>query len=312
MIPFLRAMNHLLIGLGGTGIRVIRSFRKSMYLAYRDQSPDGLVLDYMLVDSDPSSFRDGPSNWRTVDENNGGAPTLISAPAEARPTALPAPSRPAVPPTSEKASPAPERAQTPAAQEPAAHIDSHTAVAAPLVPPSSEKASSAPPEPAQPPVAQEPAAQSSRQTAVPPASEKESPVPAPVFGDPGNSGKPRVVATPVAPNNPGPRPAQRPQHVAHTAPHGNMPTPTGNTTSQLNQQELARQKSVASMPDDSISRFFRSLFRWLAIQPIRVKGESEARYWLRNKQAQLGYFPSRAENREVAARRFKSGVIRDG
>jgi hypothetical protein len=92
-------------------------------------------------------------------------------------------------------------------------------------------------------------------------SAKEPPVPAPVFGDPGNSGKPREIVMPVAPKNPGPRPPQRSQHVAHTAPHGNMPTPTGNTTSQLNQQELARQKSVASMPDNIISGFFRSLFR---------------------------------------------------
>ena len=129
------------------------------------------------------------------------------------------------------------------------------------VPLASADLSPALPEPAQPPVAHEPAAQSSPQTAVPPASAKESPVPAPDFGDPGNIGKPREIATPVAPKNPGPRPAQGSQHVAHTAPHGNMPTTTGNTTSQLNQQELARQKSVASMPDNIISGFFRSLFR---------------------------------------------------
>jgi hypothetical protein len=62
-------MNHLLIGLGGTGIRVIRSFRKSMYLAYRDHSPDGLVLDYMLVDSDASSFRDSDPSWMVLGQS---------------------------------------------------------------------------------------------------------------------------------------------------------------------------------------------------------------------------------------------------
>jgi hypothetical protein len=192
------------------------------------------------------SCGDRPSNCRTVDENNGGAPASNNAPAEARPVAIPVSSPSTVPSTSEKASPVPERAQPPAAQEPATQNGSQAAVAAPLVPPSGEKASPAAPAPvALPPVAQEPAAQISPQPPVLEVSAKEPPVPAPVFGDPGNSGKLRVIATPVAPNNPGPRPAQHSQHVAHTAPHGNMPTPTGNTTSQLNQQELARQKSVS-------------------------------------------------------------------
>jgi WD40 repeat protein len=71
----------------------------------------------------------------------------------------------------------------------------------------------------------------------------------------------RAVATPIAPENPWPPPAQHSQHVTRMAPHGDMTTQTGNTTDQLNQQELARQKSVASTPDNIISGFFRSLFR---------------------------------------------------
>jgi uncharacterized RDD family membrane protein YckC len=94
---------------------------------------------------------------------------------------------------------------------------------------------------------------------VPPASAEVSL--APVFGDSGDSGEPRVVATPVAPKAPWPRPPRHPHHVTHAAPHGNMPTLTGNTTAQLNQQELTRQKSVVSTPDNIISGFFRSLFR---------------------------------------------------
>jgi len=88
--------------------------------------------------------------------------------------------------------------------------------------------------------------------ASPPASEKESPAP-------------------VAPKDPWPRRAHYPQHLTHAAPQGNMTTPTGNTTDQLNQQELARQKSVVSTPDNSISGFFRSLFSLINDSGILVQ-----------------------------------------
>ena len=88
--------------------------------------------------------------------------------------------------------------------------------------------------------------------ASPPASEKDSPAP-------------------VAPKDPWPRRAHYPQHLTHAAPHGNMTTPTGNTTDQLNQQELARQKSVVSTPDNSISGFFRSLFSLINDSRILVQ-----------------------------------------
>jgi hypothetical protein len=108
-------------------------------------------------------------------------------------------------------------------------------------------------QPAAPPTSSEPG--------LPSAGEKESPVSAPVSGASGGSGEPRVGGAPAAPKDPRPRPAQHSQHVARTALHGNLPTPPGNTTAQLNQQELARQKSVVSTPENSISGFFKSLFR---------------------------------------------------
>jgi hypothetical protein len=86
---------------------------------------------------------------------------------------LPAPSSSIVPVTSEKTSPAPDRVQSPAAQQSATQDGPQTALAAPAVQPSGEKASPAPREPAQSLVARE-------------ASTKESSAPAPIFGKPGD------------------------------------------------------------------------------------------------------------------------------
>jgi hypothetical protein len=59
-------MNHLMIGLGGTGGRVLRAMRKSMYRAFRDRQPDSAVVDYLFVDSDPKSFVDGDPAWTVL------------------------------------------------------------------------------------------------------------------------------------------------------------------------------------------------------------------------------------------------------
>ena len=59
-------MNHLMIGLGGTGGRVLRALRKSMYRAFREREPDHAVIDYLFVDSDPKSFVDGDPAWTVL------------------------------------------------------------------------------------------------------------------------------------------------------------------------------------------------------------------------------------------------------
>ena len=59
-------MNHLLIGLGGTGGRVLKAFRKLTYQSFRDQEPEGVVLDYLFVDSDPKSFLDEDPSWTVL------------------------------------------------------------------------------------------------------------------------------------------------------------------------------------------------------------------------------------------------------
>jgi hypothetical protein len=59
-------MNHLLIGLGGTGGRVLRSFRKMVYLAHRDSSLPDTAIDYLFVDADPKSFQNDDPTWTVL------------------------------------------------------------------------------------------------------------------------------------------------------------------------------------------------------------------------------------------------------
>ncbi len=59
-------MNHLLIGLGGTGGGILKAFRKLMFQNFRDEVPDSLVVDYLFVDSDPKSFQDEDPTWTVL------------------------------------------------------------------------------------------------------------------------------------------------------------------------------------------------------------------------------------------------------
>ena len=59
-------MNHLLIGLGGTGGRVLRSFRKMVYLAHRDEGLPETAIDYLFVDADPKSFQADDPSWNVL------------------------------------------------------------------------------------------------------------------------------------------------------------------------------------------------------------------------------------------------------
>ncbi len=59
-------MNHLMIGLGGTGGRVLRSFRKMVYLAHRDEGLPDTSIDYLFVDADPKSFLADDPSWTVL------------------------------------------------------------------------------------------------------------------------------------------------------------------------------------------------------------------------------------------------------
>lgn len=51
--------NHLIIGLGGTGGKVLRELRKRVYEEFRSNEPgNGIFLDYVYVDSSPSDLND--------------------------------------------------------------------------------------------------------------------------------------------------------------------------------------------------------------------------------------------------------------
>ena len=51
--------NHLFIGLGGTGGKVLRELRKRVYEEFRSNDPgNGIFLDYVYVDSSPSDLED--------------------------------------------------------------------------------------------------------------------------------------------------------------------------------------------------------------------------------------------------------------
>ena len=58
--------NHLLIGLGGTGGKVLREFRKKVYEEFRSNEPtNGTCINYLYVDSseDDLNSREG---WKVM------------------------------------------------------------------------------------------------------------------------------------------------------------------------------------------------------------------------------------------------------
>lgn len=61
-----KKVNHLIIGLGGTGGKVLREFRKRVYEQYRSNDPDiGVHLDYIYVDSSPADLNDR-TGWKVI------------------------------------------------------------------------------------------------------------------------------------------------------------------------------------------------------------------------------------------------------
>ena len=49
--------NHLIIGLGGTGGKILREFRKRIYEEFRTNEPgEGLNLEYIYLDSSPADL----------------------------------------------------------------------------------------------------------------------------------------------------------------------------------------------------------------------------------------------------------------
>ena len=61
--------NHLIIGLGGTGGKVLRELRKRVYEEFRSNEPgNGVFLDYVYVDSSPADLKD-KTGWKVMGQS---------------------------------------------------------------------------------------------------------------------------------------------------------------------------------------------------------------------------------------------------
>jgi hypothetical protein len=58
--------NHLIIGLGGTGGKIIRSFRKTIFQEFRKDSPDGVNVGYLYVDSSSEMMDVDDPSWKIL------------------------------------------------------------------------------------------------------------------------------------------------------------------------------------------------------------------------------------------------------
>ncbi|HMW19181.1 MAG TPA: tubulin-like doman-containing protein [Accumulibacter sp.] len=59
-------MNHVIIGLGGTGGKIIRAFRKLIFREFRRDQPDGVDLAYLYVDSSSEMMAADDPTWKTL------------------------------------------------------------------------------------------------------------------------------------------------------------------------------------------------------------------------------------------------------
>ena len=61
--------NHLIIGLGGTGGKVLRELRKRVYEEFRSDEPgNGVYIDYIYVDSSPADL-DDKTEWKVMGQS---------------------------------------------------------------------------------------------------------------------------------------------------------------------------------------------------------------------------------------------------
>ena len=61
--------NHLLVGLGGTGGKIIRSFRKTIYQSFRSEQPKGANVRYLYIDSSDEMMKHDDPTWRILGQN---------------------------------------------------------------------------------------------------------------------------------------------------------------------------------------------------------------------------------------------------
>ncbi len=61
--------NHLIIGLGGTGGKILRALRKNVFQEYRGSEPDQVRLRYLYVDSSKEMMAIDDATWRILGES---------------------------------------------------------------------------------------------------------------------------------------------------------------------------------------------------------------------------------------------------
>ncbi len=61
--------NHLLVGLGGTGGKIIRSFRKTIYQSFRSEQPKGVNVRYLYIDSSDELMKHDDPTWRILGQS---------------------------------------------------------------------------------------------------------------------------------------------------------------------------------------------------------------------------------------------------
>lgn len=58
--------NHLIIGLGGTGGKIIRAFKKTVLQEFRTEKPDKVNIEYLYVDSSAEMMALDDPSWKTL------------------------------------------------------------------------------------------------------------------------------------------------------------------------------------------------------------------------------------------------------
>src|SRR5260370_2397438 len=58
--------NHLIIGLGGTGGKIIRAYRKTIFQEFRKEEPDGANVGYFYLDSSSEMMSIDDPSWKIL------------------------------------------------------------------------------------------------------------------------------------------------------------------------------------------------------------------------------------------------------
>jgi hypothetical protein len=61
--------NHLLIGLGGTGGKILRSFRKTIFQEFRSEQPKGANVRYLYIDSSDEMMKHDDASWKILGQS---------------------------------------------------------------------------------------------------------------------------------------------------------------------------------------------------------------------------------------------------